>query len=164
MAGVTNGAQYAIDSLQRNVSSDNFVRNKGDNADMRISGTSLTVNATTTRLSSTLIESQRVAPTGFPASGAATVLDDFALPVVSQWYPVGCRIWLSVIDGLGVNANAYVTIGAGNVPTIVSQSASWSEAGVTAVAIAVAGTTLTLAITGKTVASTGALRLDRVVG
>jgi hypothetical protein len=163
MSGPVNGAQYAIESIQRSVTSDNFVRNKGDNANVRISGTSLVVDTTSVVLPTAAIGSQRAGARGFPGSGAATTMFDFATPGVPAFYPVGSLFWISVIDGAGVLATASGSVGAGNVPTISSQSAAFSEAGVTAAVFAVAGTAVTLAITGKTVASTGAIRIDRVV-
>ena len=163
MSGVTNGAQYAIESIQRSVTSDNFVRNKGDNANLLISGTSLVVDAASVSLPSTLIGSQRAGSRAFPGSGAAVALFDFATPGVPAFYPVGAQFWISVIDGGGVLGNVWGVVAAGNVPTISAQNVVFSEAGVTAAAFAVAGTAITLAITGKTVASTGAIRIDRTV-
>jgi len=163
MAGVTNGAQYAIDSLQRNVSSDNFVRNKGDNTNVRVDATSLVVTATGgVSLPSAVIDSITSAGISFPGSAAATTLYDFASPQLNTLdFPVGCVIYVDLHDGLGVLASCAVNVTAGNIPNIGSQSAVFSEAGVTAAAFSVVGTALKLAITGKTVASTGTVRLCR---
>ena len=163
MSGVTNGAQYAIESIQRNVTSDNFVRNKGDNANVRISGDILVVDTTSVVLPTAAISSQRAGARAFPVTGAAVTLIVFATPGVPANYPVGSLFWISAFDGLGVQGNVTGSVGAGNVPTIVAQNTVFSEAGVTAAVFAVAGTAITLAIAGKTVASTGAIRIDRVV-
>ena len=163
MSGPVNGAQYAIESIQRSVTSDNFVRNKGDNANVRISGDILVVDTASVSLPTAAISSQRVGARAFPVTGAAVSLFDFAAPGVPANYPVGSLFWISVFDGLGVQGNVFGSVGAGNVPTISAQNVVFSEAGVTAAAFAVAGTAITLAITGKTVASTGAIRIDRVV-
>ena len=163
MSGVTNGAQYAIESIQRNVTSDNFVRNKGDNANVRISGTSLVVDTASVTLPTSAISSQRAGSRAFPGNGAAVALFDFATPGVPANYPIGSLFWATVIDGGGVAGDVWGVVGAGNVPTISAQNVVFSEAGVTAAAFAVAGTAITLAITGKTVASTGAIRIDRTV-
>jgi len=163
MSGVTNGAQYAIESIQRNVSSDNFVRNKGDNANVRISGDILVVDTTSVVLPTAAIGSQRAGVRAFPATGAAVALFDFATPGVPAVYPVGSLFWISFVDGGGVQGTVFGSVGAGNVPTISAQNVVFSEAGVTAAAFSVSGTAVQLAITGKTVASTGAIRIDRVV-
>ena len=161
MSGVTNGAQYAIESIQRNVSSDNFVRNKGSNTNVLIDAASVQVNAVNLQLPTSVIASIKSAGINFPGSAAATVLFDFAPAAAAAAFPVSSIIYVDLHDGLGVLASCAVSIGAGNVPAIGSQSAAFSEAGVTAAAFAVAGTTLTLAITGKTVASVGTVRLCR---
>jgi hypothetical protein len=163
MAGVTNGAQYAIDTLQRNVSSDNFVRNRGNNTDVSISANSLTVSAIGgVSLPSAVIDSITSVAVNFPASGAATTLYDFAPPQLNAVdFPIDSIVYVDLHDGLGVLASCALGVGAGNVPTVGSQSAVFSEAGVTAATFSVAGTSLQLAITGKTVASTGTVRLCR---
>jgi len=160
MAGVTNGAQYAIDSLQRNVSSDNFVRNIGSNNAVVVNADSITLQADGVSLPTTVLASITSAGISFPGSGAATTLYDFA-GANALIFPVGCVIYVDLHDGLGVLASCAVNVTAGNIPNIGSQSAVFSEAGVTAAAFSVVGTALKLAITGKTVASTGTVRLCR---
>lgn len=162
MSGVTNGAQYAIDSLQRNVSSDNFVRNIGSNNAVVVNADSITLQADGVSLPTTVLASITSAGINFPASGAATTLYDFAIPVGNTLiFPVGCVVYVDLHDGLGVLASCALAVTAGNVPAIGSQSAVFSEAGVTAAAFSVVGTALKLAITGKTVASVGTVRLCR---
>lgn len=163
MAGTTNGAQYAIDTLQRNVTSDNFVRNVGTNDDVFISADTVSVLANGgISLPSMTTTSIQAISVSFPGSAAATSLIDFASPQLNTVdFPVGCEVYVDLHDGLGVLASCLLSVGAGNVPAIGSQSAAFSEAGVTAAAFSVAGTALRLAITGKTVASTGAFRLCR---
>ena len=163
MSGTLNGAQYAIDTLQRNVTSDNFVRNIGTNANVNINATSLSVSAIGgVSLPSALIDSITSAGINFPASAAATTLFDFAIPQLNTVdFPVGSVVYVDLHDGLGVLASCALGVNAGNVPSIGSQSAVFSEAGVTAATFSVSGTALQLAITGKTVASTGTVRLCR---
>jgi hypothetical protein len=162
MAGSTNGAQYAIDTLQRNVTSDNYVRNKGNNRNLIISGDSLSVNALSVGLPSALIDSISSVGISFPGSGAATTLFDFASPQLNTVdFPVDSIVYVDLHDGAGVLASCALGVGPGNVPAIGSQSAVFSEAGVTAAVFSVVGTALKLAITGKTVASTGTVRLCR---
>lgn len=163
MAGVTNGAQYAIESIQRSVTSDNFIRNKGDNANLLISGTSLVVAATGgVSLTSAVINSITSVGIVFPGSAAATTLYDFGTPTAHTLaFPVGSIVYVDLHDGLGVLASCALGVDAGNVPAIGSQSAVFSEAGVTAATFSVSGTALQLAITGKTVGSTGTVRLCR---
>lgn len=163
MSGAVNGAQYAIESIQRSVTSDNFVRNQGDNTNLIISGTSLVVDTASVTLPSALIGSLRAGFRAFPGNGLAVLLFDFATPGVPAFFPIGALFWITVIDGAGVVGNVFGVVAAGNIPTISAQNAVFSEAGVTAAAFAVTGTTITLAITGKTVASSGALRIDRTV-
>jgi hypothetical protein len=162
MSGVTNGAQYAIDSLQRNVTSDNFVRNIGDNNDVFILGSNIKLAATDIQTTSMVSSSLISAAVSFPGSAAATTLYDFGTPTANTLaFPVGSIVYVDLHDGAGVLASCALTIAAGNVPTVGSQSAAFSEAGVTAAAFSVSGTALQLAITGKTVASTGTVRLCR---
>jgi len=161
MSGVTNGAQYAIDSLQRNVSSDNFVRNKGTNANVLIDVSSAQINAINVQLPSTIIASIRSAGISFPGSAAATTLFDFAVAANALAFPVASIVYVDLHDGLGVLASCAVSIAAGNVPAIGSQSAVFSEPGVTSAVFSVSGTALQLAVIGKTVASIGTVRLCR---
>lgn len=161
MSGPVNGAQYAIESIQRSVTSDNFVRNKGSNANVLMDASSVQINAVNLQLPTSVIASIKSAGISFPGSAAATVLFNFAPAAAAAAFPVGSIVYVDLHDGAGVLASCAVSIGAGNVPAIGSQSAVFSEAGVTAAAFAVAGTTLTLAITGKTVASVGTVRLCR---
>jgi hypothetical protein len=158
-----NGAQYAIESIQRSVTSDNFVRNKGSNANVLIDATSLVVTATGgVSLPSAVIDSITSVGISFPGSGAATTLYDFALPQLNTLdFPVASIVYVDLHDGAGVLASCALSIGAGNVPTVGSQSAVFSEAGVTAATFSVSGTALQLAITGKTIASVGTVRLCR---
>ena len=161
MSGVTNGAQYAIDSLQRSVDSDNFVRNKGTNAEPIVIADNITLDADVVFLPSTLIGSIQTAGVSFPGSAAATTLFDFAAASNPVDFPISSIVYVDLHDGLGVLASCALSVQAGNVPTIGSQSAVFSEAGVTAAVFSVSGTALQLAITGKTVASTGTVRLCR---
>jgi hypothetical protein len=162
MSGPVNGAQYAIESIQRNVTSDNFVRNKGSNANIVIDADSVQISADALQLPTAVIASIRSAGINFPGSAAATTLFDFAAPVGNTLdFPVSSVVYVDLHDGLGVLASCALSIGAGNVPTVGSQSAVFSEAGVTAAAFSVSGTALQLAITGKTVASVGTVRLCR---
>ena len=160
MSGVTNGAQYAIESIQRNVTSDNFVRNKGSNANVLIDADSVQISADAVQLPTTVVASIRTAGVSFPGSAAATTLFDFA-GANALVFPVASIVYVDLHDGAGVLASCALSVQAGNVPTIGSQSAAFSEAGVTAAAFSVSGTALQLAITGKTVASTGTVRLCR---
>jgi len=162
MAGVTNGAQYAIESIQRNVSSDNYVRNKGNNVNVLIDADSVQISADSLQIPTSIIASIRSVGISFPGSAAVTSLFDFAAPVGNTLdFPVGCIVYVDLHDGLGVLASCAVSVQAGNIPNIGSQSAVFSEAGVTAAAFSVVGTALKLAITGKTVASVGTVRLCR---
>lgn len=163
MSGPLNGAQYAIDSLQRNVSSDNFVRNRGTNANVSVSANSVVITAAGgIGLSSAVIDSITSVGVSFPGSGAATTLYDFASPQLNALdFPAGSIVYVDLHDGAGVLASCALSPNAGNVPVIGSQSAVFSEAGVTAATFSVSGTALQLAITGKTVASTGTVRLCR---
>ena len=160
MSGPVNGAQYAIESIQRSVTSDNFVRNKGDNANVRISGASLTVDASGCVLPTSVVASIRSAGISFPGSAAATTLFDFA-GANALIFPVASIVYVDLHDGAGVLASCALSVTAGNVPSVGSQSAAFSEAGVTAATFSVSGTALQLAITGKTVASIGTVRLCR---
>jgi hypothetical protein len=162
MAGVTNGAQYAIDSLQRNVSSDNFVRNIGDNNDVFILGSNIKLAALDIQTSSMVSSSLISAGIVFPGSGAATTLYNFGTPTAHTLaFPVTSVVYVDLHDGAGVLASCALAVQAGNIPAIGSQSAVFSEAGVTAATFSVSGTALQLAITGKTVGSTGTVRLCR---
>lgn len=162
MSGPVNGAQYAIESIQRNVTSDNFVRNKGSNANVLIDADSFRVTADAVQLPTAVVASIKSAGINFPGSGAATTLFDFAAPVGNTLdFPVGSVVYVDLHDGAGVLASCALGVNAGNVPAIGSQSAVFSEAGVTAATFSVSGTALQLAITGKTVASVGTVRLCR---
>jgi len=163
MSGPVNGAQYAIESIQRSVTSDNFVRNRGDNTNISISANSVSVSAIGgIGLSSAVIDSITSAGISFPGSAAATTLFDFAIPQLNTVdFPVGCIVYVDLHDGLGVLASCALGVGAGNVPAIGSQSAVFSEPGVTSAVFSVSGTALQLAVIGKTVASVGTVRLCR---
>lgn len=162
MSGPVNGAQYAIESIQRNVTSDNFVRNKGNNVNVLIDADSVQISADSLQLPTSIIASIRSVGINFPGSAAATSLFDFAAPVGNTFdFPVSSIVYVDLHDGLGVLASCALSIGAGNVPAIGSQSAVFSEAGVTAATFSVSGSALQLAITGKTVASIGTVRLCR---
>lgn len=163
MSGVTNGAQYAIDSLQRSVDSDNFIRNSGTNDEPILIASNITLDADVAFLPSTLVASITSAGVTYPGTSAPTALYDFANPSVHTVdFPISSIIYVDFHDGLGILASCALSVGAGNVPTIGSQSNAWqSEAGVTSSYFGVSGTQLVYNAIGKTVASTGTVRLCR---
>ena len=162
MAGATNGAQYAIDAIQRSVDSDNYLRNKGTNDEPLLIASNITLDADVVFLPSTLVSSITSAAVNFPGSATATTLFDFATPAVHTVdFPITSIVYVDLHDGAGVLASCALSVNAGNIPVIGSQSAAFSEAGVTAATFGVSGTALQLAITGKTVASVGTVRLCR---
>ena len=157
------GYTYGIEGVSKNSTAQNFVINKGSDAAPVISGTSaLFLSAPGVSITgSSLLASITSKGIDFPGAATATVVYDFAAAAGAAAFPVTSVVYVDLHDGLGVLASCALSVGAGNVPAIGSQSAAFSEAGVTAATFSVVGTTLELAITGKTVGSTGTVRLCR---
>jgi hypothetical protein len=163
MATPRNGAQYAIDSVTRNVTAANFVENQGTDADIIVNADYITLQADQMYLPATQILSIWANIIAFPGTGAATTLYDFNIPGAQASYPIGNLVWVDAMDGNGSAGSCLLRVDAGHVPTILASDGVHSETGVTAVVWSVAATAIQVAFTGKTVASGGAVKLTLVV-
>jgi len=147
----TAGYQYGIEGVSKSSTAQNFVINKGSDAAPIITGAG--------SISSAALVADSIRLSGISiAAAAVTTLIDFS--TARNLAAFGGRyVWFQIGDGVGSSAIGYCLVGATGTLSDLHFTQGAVVAPVTAVAVSIATSILSVSFTGKAATTTGTFQV-----
>jgi hypothetical protein len=178
------GYTYGIEGVSKNSTAANFVINQGSDAKILIEVTDLSGNITVAapligvqgallqvdaniiNLNGTVNVATLYAQSIFlkrlsVASAAATTVADFNTAYFLAAFPSGSYCYVEIGDGVGSSVSGYFQVGAAGALSALHQTQGALLAPVTAAALSIATSILTVTFTGKAATTNAIVRLTR---